>query len=316
MTIRQIYEKAIAVGREADWRGEECIEEIFEQARKDSKKPGFDSDRLFNPYGDCRIAFGDPDTEVSSVLVGINITSVELILAGLLRTRGKPVDLVVCHHTSCVNRGLFHYDDILLFHKYSLAEIGVPKKTYDALVDDWCTSLEYTWKMDTLNTARLLELPLIVIHTPCDLLHLRHTREVFSRMKDRSLGEIADELNSIEETKQNPYAKVVVHGDPGALPGRVYSPICGGWRPLIGLFEVACQADIDTALLVSPTEEYFAAARKSGINVVQIPHDPIDNYGVNLMLDELERIHPLTIHEAESFTRVRRVQEDLITSSP
>lgn len=310
MTIREIYEKAIAVGREADWRGEECIEGILSRAREDSDKPDFDSDRLFNPYGDCRIASGNPDTEVNSVLVGINITSVELTLAGLLRTQGKPLDLVISHHTSCVNRGLFHYEDILLFHKYHLKEVGVPIETYDRLVDDWSAELKYTWRLDTLNTARILDMPLIVIHTPCDLLHIRHTREVFRRMSDRPLGKIAEEINGLEEIKRNPYAKVVVHGDSGALPGRVYNPGGGGWRPLIGIFEAACNTGIDTALLVSPTEEYFAAARQYGVNVVQIPHDPNDIYGINLMLDELERIHPLTIYDAESFMRVRRVDSN------
>lgn len=307
MTLREIYEKAVEVGKAHDWRGKACIDQILAKARAEASKPGFDSDRLFNPYGDTRIVFGDLDTPIRSILVGIEIWPKEVLLAGLMRSAGKPVDLCISHHTTCVNRGFFCFDDILLTHKYSLEEVGVPRDKYDPLVDQWIADPGSEWKLDTINAARNLDIPLLVIHTPCDLIHVTRTRDIFDRMRDRPLAEIAEELNSTEEFARHPYLAVVVHGDADARPGAVYNPVGAGWQPKVEIFELACRAGIDTALLVAPQPEHLEMAADHGVNVVHLPSDPNCTYGINVMLDEFERYGPLTIYEAENFVRVRRV---------
>ena len=42
-----------------------------------------------NPYADTRILYGDPDTEVSSILVGIDLEVGEVLLADRLREKGQ-----------------------------------------------------------------------------------------------------------------------------------------------------------------------------------------------------------------------------------
>lgn len=307
MTLGDIYRKSVEVGIASDWRGQDRIDGILATARSESSGPGFDRDRLFNPYGDTRIAFGDPDTPVEAILVGIEIWPKEVLLAGLMRTMGKPVDLCISHHTSCVNRGMFNFSDILLTHKCCLAEVGVPREQYDPAVDKWLSELGSDWKLDTVNTARNLDLPLLVVHTPCDLLHVKRTRDLFARMRGSPLREIVEVLNGTEEFQQNPHREVVVHGDPEAKPGKVYNPVGAGWRPLVPLFELACQAGINTALLVEVPEEHLTVAAEYGVNVLGVPANPNCNYGINILLDELEQCAPLTIYEAENFVRVRRV---------
>ena len=308
MTLQEIYEKAIEVGLANDWRGKACIDGILERARNESSNPGFDPERLHNPYGDTRIVVGDPDTPVSHVLVGIDVWPSEVLLAGVMRNAGKPVDLCFSHHTTCVNRGMFNFADILLTHKYSLQEVGVPKEKYDPPVDKWIADPGNVWKLDTINTARNLDIPLIVIHTPCDLIHVRRTRDLFRDMVDRPLAEIAGALNATEEFRLNPYEEVVIHGDVEAKPGKVYNSVGAGWRPKVELFALACEAGIDTAVLVGGNlQEYLEVAAAHGVNIFQMPPNPNCIYGVNTLLDELERVEPLTIYEAENFTRVRRL---------
>ena len=127
LTIRDIYRKAVEIAISVDWRGPECLDAIFAKAREESSRPDFDADRLWNPYGDSRIAWGDPDTEVRSVIVGIEIHPVHLTMAAAMRQAGQPIDLVLSHHMSCINRGLYYFDDILVTHKLNLAEVGVPR---------------------------------------------------------------------------------------------------------------------------------------------------------------------------------------------
>lgn len=311
MTIRELYEAAIRVGIENDWRGAGCTDGILRTAKAEDEAPSFDADRLFNPYGDTRIAFGDPDRQVHSILMGIDIRPTEVLLAAQMRAMGTQVDLCLSHHVSCINRGIYFFDDILLFHKYSLAEAGVPEDLRTDLVDRWTSALKYVWKMDTINTARNLDVPLMSIHTPCDLLHVKHTRATFERMKDEPLEAIAAELNRTQEIRQHRFDSVIVHGDPKARPGKVYNPVGAGWRPPIDLFEAACSAGIDTAVLVAVEDAYLETAGEHHVNVVEIPHDSNDNFGINMMLDALSDIKPLTIYEAGNFTRVTKEQRQL-----
>jgi len=307
LTLGEIYRKVIEVGKTYDWRGQACIDGILEKARAESSQPGFDQDRLFNPYGDARIAVCDPKTPVKSILVALNLWPKEVLLAGQMRCIGKPVDLCISHRWSCVNLSLAFLGDILLTHKYCLQEVGVPREKYEGPVDRWIANPGYKMKLDTINTAKHLDIPLLVVHTACDLIHVKRARDIFNRLKDRSLGEVVEALSDTAEFKMNPYEKIVIHGNAKAKPGKVYNSIGAGWHPRIELFELACQAGINTALVASPSKEHLAMGAKYEVAIVAIPSDPNCNYGVNIMLDELERSGPLTIYEANNFTRVRRV---------
>ena len=63
----------------------------------------FGKDRDVRPKGsvdffeDSRVLYGDPDTEVKKIMVGIDIEVADLLLADRLRQR-QGLDLVVSHH--------------------------------------------------------------------------------------------------------------------------------------------------------------------------------------------------------------------------
>ena len=102
MRLQDMYEAAYRAGMAADPRGEEGVGRILAQARKDydelpeAKRWEFDQERLVNPYADTRILYGDPKTEVSSILVGIDLEVGEVLLADRLREKGQPRRPDVC----------------------------------------------------------------------------------------------------------------------------------------------------------------------------------------------------------------------------
>lgn len=307
MKMRDIYMKAIETGVNIDWRGRDAIEHIFQQAKRDSGKPDFDQDRLFNPYGDTRMAFGDPDTEVLAMLVGIEIHPCHILQVAAMRQIGMRVDLALSHHLSCINRGLYYFDDILDIHNYSLMEVGVPSAQCDRVLAEWKNDIRYEWKMDTINMARALGVPLMNIHTPCDLFNVKNIRETFARMKNATLGEIAAELSeATEEVRRTPHERYFIRGDQNAKPGKVYVPIGAGWTVPLNLFRLVCDAGINTVVFVNPTEGHCRMADECAVNILDVPHNSNDNYGINRMLDELEKPGPLTIYEAHDFVRVER----------
>ncbi len=101
MRLKDMYEAAFRAGMAADPRGEAGVGRVLAKARKDfdklpeDKRWEFDQERLVNPFADTRILYGDPETEVSSILVGIDLEVGEVLLADRLREKGRPVDLHV-----------------------------------------------------------------------------------------------------------------------------------------------------------------------------------------------------------------------------
>lgn len=308
MKLGELYRKAIETGIANEWRGQECIDAIFAKAREDASKPDFDEDRLWNPFGDTRIAFGDIETKISSVLVGIDIRPSDVLLAAQMRQAGKVVDLVLSHHTSCINRGLYYYEDVMISYKYALDEVGVPRDKYEQIVNERIANVAYCWKMDVTNAARNLDIPLMNIHTPCDWMFISKLRETLERMKDSSLADIAAALNEVEEVRTTPYEEFVVHGDSSAKPGKVYDALSGGWTPPVEMIELAFEASTDTMVICGSPEDHLQAAQKHGVNVLSIPHDSTDCWGINLMLDGLQTLGlgPLTVYETDNFKRVTR----------
>lgn len=307
MDMRDIYMKAVEVGTEIDWRGPQAVEETLAKARQDSSEPGFDRDRLFNPYGDTRMAAGDPETEVTAMLVGIEIHPFHLVQIAAMRQMGTRIDMALSHHMSCINRGLYYFDDILAIHRCNLTEVGVPAREAEEAVACWQAQIPYGWHMDTVNTARNLGILLMNIHTPCDLFHVRNIRETLARMADATLGGIAAELTeTTDEVRLTPYEQYDVIGDPHARPGKVYSPIGAGWTAPLDHLKLACEAGINTAVFVNPGQAHRDMAERYGVNILTVPHNSNDRYGINRMLDQLQTMGPLTIYDAHDFIRFER----------
>src|SRR5258706_8130052 len=104
MTLQQIYDLAINMGKKADPRGEKGVDDYLKRAKKDydelseKKKKYFDKETLINPYSDTRILFGDINTQVKKALVGIDADASEVLLADSLNQRGQKIDAVIGHH--------------------------------------------------------------------------------------------------------------------------------------------------------------------------------------------------------------------------
>ena len=79
MRLKDIYRIAVETGIAADERDRAEIDRVLAEAKKsydkldEDEKPFFDTEKLTNPYADTRICEGDPETDVRSMLVGIDM---------------------------------------------------------------------------------------------------------------------------------------------------------------------------------------------------------------------------------------------------
>ena len=87
MKFEELYRLGVEVGINNDPRGKSAPEKLIKEEKKkfeemdEKDKPFFDQDKLWNPYADSRIQFGDPETKVKTILVGVDIDTGELLLA-------------------------------------------------------------------------------------------------------------------------------------------------------------------------------------------------------------------------------------------
>jgi len=105
MKLKDLYKMAVEIGIENDLRSKKDISRILKDENqnfnslKDEEKEFYDKDRMFNPYADSRILYGDHDQEIKKVITGIDMEVGEILLAYQLNKelKGK-IDLVIAHH--------------------------------------------------------------------------------------------------------------------------------------------------------------------------------------------------------------------------
>ncbi len=316
MKLGEIYRLAIQAGREADPRGEARIEKVLADTKKeyeelsDKDREFFDQERLTNPYHDTRIIHGSPGTEIRSVLVGVDMEVGELVLADRLREK-RPLDLVLTHHPE--GRALARFYDVMWMQADILHSMGVPITQAEGIlrervkqVANRVLPVNHTRAADA---ARLLDLPFLCVHTPTDNLVTRYLQRLLDEKKPESVQEVLDLLMEIPEYRH--FAKLGVGPEAvaGAVKnrcGRVMVDMTGGTEGSKEAFEKLARTEVGTIVGMHMSEDHLKEAEKNNINVVIAGHMSSDTVGINLFLDQVERIGEMEILSTSGFERFRR----------
>ncbi len=320
MTVRELYETAIQLGMALDFRGEEALKQELERRRgeyealPDWQKPYFDQERLRNPYGDCRIVNGPEDVELNTVLLGINIQMPEFLLADHLRTKGTQIDALVAHHTTGTGVGRSHVYDIMSANIDIFEREGVPRadalRIYQPLMDQAWRAYDDIPNRMAPDMARFFKFPMVQIHAPTDIYHGKAIDDLLADARPETLGDIPPLLLTIPEMESA--ARIgalprIVEGDSDKPAGRILHQDLGGWGWPAEAYPLLADAGVDTVVCIATGTGVLKAVRDVGMGVVKIPHAAIDNLGINLFFDEVERrFGPLDIIPCNYFERVKR----------
>jgi len=317
MRINDIFNLAIKMGIEADFRGEEGVKRFLENKRKkyekmsEEEKESFDKEALINPYLDSRIYNIAEDKEVKKVLAGIDIGPPELLIADKI----GDIDLVIAHHP--IGKGLAHLDDVMSLQCDVLNYYGVPINIAEGLmkerISEVARGINALNHQRTVDAARLLKINLINSHTPCDNLAAKFLKNLIEKEKPETLGDIIDILKEIPEYKKadeiGAGPKIFV-GSPENRCGKIaLTEITGGTEGSPKLYEKMVIAGIGTVIGMHISEEHKKEAEKIHLNVVIAGHMSSDSLGVNLFLDELEK-RGIEIIPCSGLIRVSRVSKD------
>ena len=300
MTLQEIFDLAIDLGIATDPRGKAGIKELLDRAKKEykempeKKKKYFDSLTLVNPYSDTRILFGDPKMKVKKILAGIDADATEVLLTDRLNQKGAGIDAVVGHHPAGVSLAALH--DVMDLQVDAYAEIGVPINVVDALMKDRMDlirrKIHPSNHNQVVDTARLLDVPLMNLHTAWDNMGDRFMKDYFGKKKFQTVGDVLDymmELPEYQEAARGKNAPEIVSGGPKSRVGKVAIFFTGGTNPSKEVYAELAKAGVGTLVDMHIPEEGLEELKKAHVNVINAGHMASDSIGANLFLDELEK---------------------------
>jgi len=313
MKIQEIFDLAIKMGIESDFRGKEGVQKLLDRKKKkyealsEKAKEEFDKEALTNPYLDTRIYNIAEDKEIKKILVGIDIDTSELLLAKQL----GDIDLVMAHHPT--GRGLVGLSDIMELQADVYNYYGVPINIAEQLnsprISEVARGVSGSNHQKSVNAAQILDLNFMNVHGPADNLVAKFLKNLVEKEKPERVEDLISLLKEVPEYKEAMKIGVGPKAITGKSDGRcgkiAITEITGGTEGSPKLLEKLSQAGVGTTLAMHASEEHRKEAENACLNVVIAGHISSDSLGMNLFLDELER-KGIEIICSSGLTRVKR----------
>ncbi len=315
MTIKDIYNLAIKLGVSSDPRGRTGVEKSLKRVKRElddlpeRKREDFDLESLTNPYADSRILFGNPKTKVKRILVGVDIGVGEVLLADRL---GK-FDLIIGHHPH--GGALSSLHEVMDLQVDLLATYGVPINIAHHLMEERVEEVSRRFApfnhFQSVDAARLLNIPFMCLHTPCDNLGWKLLSSHLEKKEYERLAEVLEELDKIPEfkiAKKQKAGPVIFYGSENSKAGKVrVVEFTGGTEGAKEIYERLSHAGVGTIIGMHISEEHRKEAKKHHLNLVVTGHMASDSIGINLLLDQLEK-KGLEVVSCSGLIRVKRSQ--------
>lgn len=299
LTIKQIYNLAIELGIKNDLRGQKFVKDKLERLKAKyqkmsvEEKEDFDEERLTNPFSDSRY-FGQLDIKVKRILAGIDMETGEVLLAKEL-SKEKPIDLILAHHP--VGSALAGLDEVMHLQAEVLAKYGIPINIAEGLIQirmsEVSRGISPINHTKAIDAAKLLNLPMMCLHTPCDNLVASFLDKEIKKQQDKLVyvEDLLDLLKKIPEYKEAIKLKAgprLFTGKPHNYLGKIaVTEITGGTSGHKDIYQHMANAGIGTIVAMHMKEEHREEAEKAHLNIVIAGHMASDSIGVNLFLDEL-----------------------------
>ncbi len=314
MTIRELYGESIEWGMELDPRGPQALRKQMQCSRAEYEKLSgrnktlYDAERLNNPFGDTRIMCGDPDTELTRVIVGIDIDTAEILLAEALRQRGERLDAIIGHHASAMS-AMTSAEDTMGVQVEMMVADGVLRSRAESLVRNDLKGRPRPFNYRIVQMAEALGIPLMTIHTPADLHAYDHTHKLVAEREPQKVGDLVEIIAGWPEVQwaiERGEQPKVAAGDARNSIGKMHCHFTGGWNPTPVAMTAMCEAGVETFVLMASSAPLEEVANKYHASIVVAPHYPADNVGINLLLDRACAISPLDVVDTSNFVRVTR----------
>ncbi len=317
MKLKDLYSLIIKKGLKNDPRNRSEILEELRARRREYDKMGkrdralYDKENLRHPYADTRILYGDPNLDVKTLIIGIDMEAPEIIAADRLNERGAGIDLVMAHHPEGMAWAGFH--NVMRIHQIVLKKFGIPLEVGKSLMKERMAEVERAVSpanhSRSVDIARLLNMPFMCVHTPADNHVTMYLQRLFDMKKPKTLLSVVEILKAIPEYRnamKNNIGPRMLIGEPKTKAGKIFVDMTGGTEGSKKVFARLSQAGVSTIIAMHLSEEHYKIAKTEHINVVIASHIASDTLGLNLLLDSVMKKEQLKIIPCSGFIRVKR----------
>lgn len=319
MTIKQIYALALKMGLAADPRGPKGIKRYLNSVKKHyeslsaDEKKYFDQNKLIDPYADSDIHLSPGgETEVKTILAGIDMGVPEILLGAEIQERGQRVDLLLGHHP--IGKTLAELPEVMDLQIDVFGSYGVPVHVAENLmherIDEVSRGIKAGNHYREIDAARLLGLNLMNIHTLTDNLVKKFIKDFLKKKNPETAGDILKALLEIPEyveAKRRGAGPYLIAGRSQNRVGKFMIDMTGGTSPADKIYQELSKAGVSTVVGMHMNEKGFAEAKSAFLNIVIAGHIASDSLGMNLFLDELEK-KGIKIIPCSGLIRVSRIR--------
>jgi putative NIF3 family GTP cyclohydrolase 1 type 2 len=317
LKLKDFYDSAVAEGIRHDPRGEKGVKDFLLSVKKEydgldpAGKEDFDMDRLFNPYGDTRILFGEHVHEIKNILAGIDMETQEIMFAEMLRGKGKGIDMVLSHHPEGPALSALH--KVMDIQLDLLEDAGVSRKKAKKLLDERIEEVSRRTHpanvMRAVDAAALLGIPFMCAHTVADNCVSEYLQKLISKNRPKTVQDIVDLISEEPEYKyaiKTGTGPRVILGKLSNPCGKVIVEMTGGTGGSKKIFPELVKADVKTIISMHMSEDNFKKAKKHKLNILIAGHISSDSLGLNILLDSITRGQEMEITPCSGFIRVKR----------
>lgn len=235
-----------------------------------------------------------PGENITRVLAGIDMGTAELMLAKQLG-----YDCVFRHHNLVPKLG--HLGELVAAdHAKKMRECGIPANVAQKLMAHRVQETEILFHGANFDgprqTARLLGLPYLGLHTPADLLGERTVealvKEAEAAKDIPTVGDIYDAIMTQREFREAPDGQrpVIWVGDKDSYAGKVLVEFSGGLAAELDEYKALIDAGIGTFVCMHMEAEIFKKLQEDNrCNVICCGHMASDSIGMNIILDAWEK---------------------------
>lgn len=224
---------------------------------------------------------------IKKIMISVDVGIAELLLAKSLEC-----DAVIAHHPIGIARINFYR--VFGRHVDYLVEHGVPrtiaKKAVKPLTKRVETRTHADIYDDVVGAARIMKMPLVNIHQPCD----EYMRQVILKKIEAGKTErVSDIVKSVSEIPEFRYAATKVrvrYGSEMARAGHWALVIAAGTNGGYSIARAYFQHGVDTIIYlhVDPGDLAKMQEEKLNGNLVVLGHLAGDSIGLNGLADKLE----------------------------
>lgn len=229
--------------------------------------------------------------DIKKILFGVDIDTAEIMLGKELK-----VDCVITHHPAAGDPRINLFQ-VMSSQVQRMISAGIPiNKAQKALKKqkDKVERRLHPANYDRASSAaRLLDMPFMAIHTPCDILAQetvqKHLDEKLKNKPEATLQNVIDALNELPEYKNTKAKPVIRVGSKDDFAGKVFVTMAGGTSGGTDVFKAYFEAGIGTLIVMHVPEDILDAVKEQNIgNIIVAGHMASDSVGINKLIAKFE----------------------------